>query len=358
LVYIFDEVLRVILSGKNISIGLSIAMFVFIFALFAWRWEYLSAVLRAIFFGFLFAYLLSPLSHRLERHMPRTVAITLLLIIVLILLLILITVFIPALFRQILDLGEHLPRLTSELRVFIGDMQRFFQRAGLPYSLQKVMDEIVVGLGRKASLTIGHSADKIVEVAGRLPELIISPVLGFYFLKDDKFFINFVVRLIPQVLRKTVLTTLYDIHIMLSRFIRGQLLIGLTIGLLSTLGFWAIGLPYALVLGMITGIFELIPYFGPWLGALPALLVALLNEPSRILWTIIVIVLIQQLEGSIIAPKIMGYHVGLHPVFIIIALWLGGIFFGVLGMLLAVPAVLTVRVIVKKIFLNFVSERL
>jgi len=358
LVYIFGEVLRVILSSKHISIGLSIAQFVFIFALFVWQWEYLSAVLRAIFFGFLFACLLSPLNHRLERLMPRMAAIILLLIMVLILILILITVVIPAFFRQILDLGEHIPGLTTELRVFIGDVQRFIQRAGLPYSLQRAMDEIVVGLGRKASLSIGQSADKIVEVAGRLPELIISPVLGIYFLKDDKYFINLAIRLIPQVLRKTVLTTIYEIHIMLSRFIRGQLLIGLTIGLLSTLGFWAIGLPYALVLGMITGTFELIPYFGPWLGALPAVLVALLNEPSRILWTIIVILLIQQLEGSIIAPKIMGDHVGLHPVFIIIALWLGGIFFGVLGVLLAVPTVLTLRVIAKKVFLNIVSERI
>ena len=347
-----------ILSGKNISISLSIALLVLVFALFVWQWEYLSAVLRAIFFGFLFAYLLSPLSHRLERLMPRMAAIAFLLIMVSILLLILITVVIPALFRQIMDLGEHIPRLTTELRVIVGDLEKFIQRAGLPYSLQRVMDEIVVGLGRKASITIGHSADKIVEVAGRLPELIISPVLGVYFLKDDKYFINFAVRLIPQVLRKTVLTTIYEIHVMLSRFIRGQLLIGLTIGLLSTLGYWAIGLPYALVLGMITGIFELIPYFGPWLGALPAVLVALLNEPSRILWTIIVILVIQQLEGSIIAPKIMGDHVGLHPVFIILSLWLGGIFFGVFGMLLAVPTVLTVRVIAKKIFLNIVSERL
>lgn len=358
MVYIFGEVLRVIFSGKNISIGLSITLFGLVFALFAWQWEYLSAVLRAILFGFLFAYLLSPLSRRLERFMPRLAAIAVLIIMVLILLLVLITVLIPIFLRQILELAEHIPRLTTELRVFTNDVQRYIQRTGLPYSLQKVMDEIVVGLGRKASLTIGLIADKIVEVAARLPELIISPVLGFYFLKDDKYFINFAVRLIPQVLRQTVLTTLYEIHIMLSRFIRGQLLIGLTIGLLSTLGFWAIGLPYALVLGMITGIFELIPYFGPWLGALPAVLVALLNEPSRILWTIIVLILIQQLEGSIIAPKIMGDHVGLHPVFIIIALWLGGIFFGVLGMLLAVPTVLIVRVIIKKVFLNIVSERL
>lgn len=358
MVYIFGEVLRVILSGKNISTVLSITLFVLIIALFVWQWEYLSAVLRAILLGFLFAYLLNPLSHRLERFMPRMAAIALLFIMVLILLLILVTVVIPAFFRQILDLGEHIPRLTTELRVVIGDMQSFIQRAGLPYSLQRVMDEIVVGLGRKASLTIGHSADKIVETAGRLPELIISPVLGFYFLKDEKYFINYAVRLIPQVLRKTILTTIYEIHIMLSRFIRGQLLIGLTIGLLSTLGYWAIGLPYALVLGLITGLFELIPYFGPWLGALPAMLLALLNEPSRILWTLIVIVLIQQLEGSIIAPKIMGDHVGLHPVFIIIALWLGGIFFGVLGMLFAVPTVLIVRVIAKKVFLSIVSERL
>jgi len=345
------------LNNRNISIYVSLTIVLMFATLLVWQWLRLSGVLRVTLFGIVFAYLLSPISHRLEKLMPRAVALALLVILVLVLVIIILSVFIPALIRQVMDLSEQMPQLTSELRDFIADTHKNFKKAGLPYGIEKALDEMVVDAGRKLSLSIGQSMDKVVEFAGRLPEIFISPVLGFYFLKDEKHFKNAVIRLIPQNHRKMILRTLSEMHIMLSRFIRGQLTIGFIIGLLSTLGFWAIGLPYALVLGFVSGIFEMIPYFGPWLGAIPAVIVALLNEPSRVLWTIILILGIQQLEGSVIAPKIMGDHVGLHPVYIILSLWIGGIYFGVLGMLLSVPVVLILRVIFKNIFLSIVSER-
>ncbi len=107
---------------------------------------------------------------------------------------------------------------------------------------------------------------------------------------------------------------------------------------------------------MFAGIFEIVPYFGPVLGSIPAVMIALLNSPSKMIATLIVVILVQQLESNIITPKIMGDHVGLHPIYIIVALWLAGVFFGVIGMFFAVPTVLILKVIIKNIYLAIVSD--
>jgi Domain of unknown function DUF20. len=161
--------------------------------------------------------------------------------------------------------------------------------------------------------------------------------------------------LIPSKAKGSVLQVASQVNGVLNQFIRGQLLIALVVAIFTTIGYWIIGLPYAMVLGLIAGIFEIIPYFGPFLGAIPALIVAILNSPSKFIWTIIIAVITQQLEGNIFTPKIMGDHVGLHPVYIIIVLWLGGFFFGVLGMLFAVPVTLILNIILKNAYISIVS---
>jgi predicted PurR-regulated permease PerM len=210
-------------------------------------------------------------------------------------------------------------------------------------------DRLINGVESRVEIMVGGM--------NHILEIFLIPVMGFYFLKDREYFQNIIIMMIPYSWRRNVLHSFMEIHKILHHFIRGQLLVSALIGILYIIGFWVTGLPYALVLGIIAGMFEIIPYFGPWLGAIPAIIIALAHESTRIFWTVGVILIIQQLENSIITPKIMGGQVDLHPVYILISLWAGGLFFGIIGMLFAVPVVLILRVILKNIYMSIVTSK-
>ena len=126
-------------------------------------------------------------------------------------------------------------------------------------------------------------------------------------------------------------------------------------GGLVALGLSLLGVRYALFLGLLAaGLFDIIPYFGPILGAIPALVLAFLaRDPLTALWTFLMFVAVQQLEGSVFEPKIVGEQVGLHPLTVIFSVLAGGELLGVTGMLLAVPAAATVKVTA-----GFIGEKL
>jgi predicted PurR-regulated permease PerM len=134
----------------------------------------------------------------------------------------------------------------------------------------------------------------------------------------------------------------------LSKFIQGQLLTAIIVGVLETIGLFLVRVKYPLVLGVIGGIAEIIPYFGPVIGAVPAVAIALIESPIKAMWAVLVYVVVQQLENAYISPKIIEGRLGLHPVATIMVILAGGKFFGVAGMLLAVPVTAILRVLIKR----------
>jgi len=317
--------------------------------------EKLSGVLKIVVFAIGLSYVLVPAAELLERYVPATAAILLIFCGLFFILIIIVVSIFPPFISQLASLNAYIPELVSELKAFAGGIQSVLEKAGFNYTVHKSIEE---GMGVLQERLIGLTPDiveKLIDGAAGLPELFLIPILSFYFLRDRKYFKKIAIRLIPLQYRKSITRTFAEIHHILHRFIRSQIITSLVIGIFTTIGFLLIRLPYALVLGIISGIFEIMPYFGPWLGAIPAVIIAIINAPSKIIWTVVVVIIVQQLEGNIITPKIMGDHVGLHPVYIIISLWIGGMFFGILGMLFAVPAVLIIRVIVKNIYLSIVS---
>jgi len=308
-----------------------------------------------VFYGIVIAYLLVPISRWLEKYMPRSMAVILLFLAIVLGLVLFFILVVPKFIRQLTTLIERLPNFTLQIKNVIEKLQTSLENMGLPYSVQVTLNEFIEEIEKRLISVLKESMDGVLDVAGRIAGFFTVPVLSFYFIKDREYFKKVVMALIPSKARGKVLKIALQINEVLNQFIRGQLLIGATVGILNTVGFWIIGLPYAMVLGLLAGIFEIIPYFGPFLGAIPAAVIAALDSPTKLFWTIIVTILAQQMEGNIFTPKIMGAHVGLHPVYIIIVLWLGGFFFGVLGMLFAVPVTLILKIIFKNIYINIVS---
>jgi predicted PurR-regulated permease PerM len=144
----------------------------------------------------------------------------------------------------------------------------------------------------------------------------------------------------------------------LSAYIRGQLLLVLFVGGLATVALILIGVPFPLVLGLIAGIFEVLPYIGPILGAIPAVVVALLSDPISALWVAGAFFVIQQVENLVLVPRISGESVKLHPALVMVSLVIGNELAGLLGMLIAVPVTAVVRDVFKYLYLRFLDEPL
>jgi predicted PurR-regulated permease PerM len=128
------------------------------------------------------------------------------------------------------------------------------------------------------------------------------------------------------------------------------------IGVLATSGLLIVGVDFALLLGLIAGAFEIFPFVGPILGAIPALIVAALQSPMTALWTLVVFIIIQQIENLFLAPKIAGESVKLHPALVMVVLVVGNEALGLWGMLLAVPLAAVIRDVFKYLYLRFSDE--
>ncbi len=338
----------------KILIASALLLLLLLFALVLF-WPKIAAILRLVLLGALFAYVLTPVSEWLERHMKRTIAIILLFLSLISILVLFFVFFLPNFFKETMVLAERIPELIKDARDYLRGFQSSLSRLGLPESLHDSIADYSETLEEKIVGFFTGLLDGGIRALGILPDLFIVPVLGFYILKDREYFSKVVLDFIPSHRRTSFSKIAGEVHRILHQFIRGQVFVSLIIATLSTIGYLIIGLPYAMVLGIIAGALEIIPYFGPWLGAIPAVLTAIIISPGKTVWTIVVIVIIQQLENTLITPKILGNQVNLHPVYVILALWTGGLFFGIVGMFFAVPVLLIFRILFKHAYLGIVA---
>jgi len=186
---------------------------------------------------------------------------------------------------------------------------------------------------------------KTIGVISGLVAIVTLLVLTFYLLLEEEGLRKIYKGLLPQEWHEALSETTRKIAGKLGAWIRGQLLLMLVVGLLTTLGLLIVGSPYALTLGIWSGLTEVIPILGPWIGAAPGVIVGLAESPLQGFLTLLVYLVVQQLEGNILVPRIMSRAVGLNPVIVILAILVGGKLYGLLGVLLAVPLAAAISVI-------------
>ena len=176
--------------------------------------------------------------------------------------------------------------------------------------------------------------------------LVIGLVLGFYLLVDLPRLRRSTLRLIPPDRRSESQEVAGAVGSAMGGFFRGQLLVAFIVAVMSSLGLWMIGLPYWAVVGVIAGFFNLVPLIGPFVGAVPAIIIALaLKPPITALWVIVVLTIVQQIDNHFISPNVMRWSVNLHPVTVMISLTAGAALAGFFGMLVAVPIVAASKVV-------------
>ena len=193
----------------------------------------------------------------------------------------------------------------------------------------------------------------VTGLGGSIFNLLIGIVVSIYLLKDQRFFLNLWRKFLDLTLSRkanaAVTETLGEINGVLALFIRGALLDALIVAILSSIGLSLIGLDFAVFIGFFAGIANIIPYFGPILGMVPAFIVGLFTGGlSHGIFAVVVLLIIQQIDGNLIYPKVVGASTGLHPLFVLLAVTVAGYYGGIVWMIVAVPIASILQIFILK----------
>lgn len=251
---------------------------------------------------------------------------------------------IPVIIHQLKDLAENAPLYTDQYQRWLDYIQR--QTSTWPDGIQHELDARIERFEEWLNGVVALILSGVLKIMNSLLLFAIVPFISFYLLKDFPKVKKAATSLTPKKWRNSAASFLKDLDESLGGYIRGQLLVCLLIGSLAALSFWLFGMKYPLLLGIIVGITNVIPYFGPVIGAVPAAIVASTISNEMIIKVIVIVFALQFLEGNILSPLIVGKSLHMHPLFIMGALIIGGEVGGVLGLIVAVPLLAMLKVAV------------
>jgi predicted PurR-regulated permease PerM len=252
---------------------------------------------------------------------------------------------VPVFVKQIRDLAENLPYFANQYRYWLESIQD--QTSRWPMGLHERIEDGIVGFEKRLETLLSTVLTSMVNILNSLFVIAIIPFIAFYMLKDINVLKKAAWYLTPRKWRQQGILFLRDVNSSLGSYIRGQLLVCVVIGTISAILFWVVKMNYPLLLGFIIGVTNVIPYFGPVIGAIPAVIIAATISVKMVIFVLIIIFALQFLEGNILSPLIVGKSLHMHPLMIMFALLAGGEVAGVIGLILAVPilAILKVAII-------------
>ena len=201
--------------------------------------------------------------------------------------------------------------------------------------------------------SLGSTFGAIVSIS---LALITAPIMFYYLLKEDYKIPIQLMKFVPTKNRATIRQMIREINQQLSLYIRGQLIVALAVAIMFMIGYSIIGLPYAIALGIISGILNIIPYLGSFIAMIPAVIIAVVHSPFMVLKVLIVALVEQTLEGRIISPKVLGDNLKIHPIVILIVLLTAGQLNGVTGVIIGVPVYAVMKVFLRHGF-NYFKKR-
>jgi predicted PurR-regulated permease PerM len=233
-----------------------------------------------------------------------------------------------------LELGDVLDIDASRLEEFLAERGAAIQEA--------LLSSVVgVGKGLGVALTV-------------LSYLLVTPILTFFLLRDFETLVKNAGRLVPPRRRGATFTFVREFDELLGLYLRSQLVVSILVGVIIGVGFWIAGFPYALLLGAVAGIFNIVPYLGLALSLIPAILIALVSGDVGVdLLKIAIVFGAEQALENWFSPKIVGSSVGLHPVWVLLAIVLFSFFFGVIGLLIAVPAAVGIKLLLRNVIRTY-----
>ncbi|MBY0123891.1 AI-2E family transporter [Bacillus sp. S/N-304-OC-R1] len=249
---------------------------------------------------------------------------------------------IPAFMHQLEDLSENAPQFANQYRGWVEMIQE--KTSTWPEGIQNRIDEGILALESALDNLLSKSVNILINILNYSIIIAIIPFISFYMIKDFDLMKRTVWYLTPRKWRQEGILFLRDIDKSLGSYIRGQILVCIAIGAISALIFWFVGMKYPLLLGFIIGLTNVIPYFGAFFGAIPAVIIASTISIKMIIISVIIVFVLQFFEGNILSPLIVGKSLDMHPLVIMFALLAGGEAGGVIGLIIAVPVLAVIKV--------------
>lgn len=325
------------------------------------------SLIQPFFLGFIIAYLLNiPMSFFEEKlfkrllkkakhaKLCRTLATLLTIILFLVLFILLLVMLIPQLIANIETLSMTLPNHLYDLKVFLEEMLvKYNVSADQINKAIPSMDQIAQTISASSTWLLNFSS----QIISGLTTAIISLVLSIYFLIDKENFIKQAKKVLYVIFGKEKTGKIIDItrltHTTFIKYISGIFLDACIVAILCFIGMLFIYHPYALLFAVIAGLSNMIPFFGPIIGAVPNTLLLLMTAPQKVIWFLLFILVLQQIDANIINPKILGNSIGLPVHWVIFAILIGGGVFGFVGMLVGIP----IFAVIYLLMTTFVNDR-
>ncbi|WP_053367234.1 AI-2E family transporter [Bacillus sp. FJAT-27245] len=262
---------------------------------------------------------------------------------------------IPAFVSQIQELSASAPDFADHYRGIIASLEEKTKK--WPAGMQERVDRGISGAEEKVNRLFDLVIGGLAGFAGSILIIIVIPFIAFYMLKDYTLLKRTAWYLTPKKWRRQGIRFLRDVDESLGGYIRGQLLVCTIMGVISSLLFWLFGLRFPLLLGLVVALTNVIPYFGPIIGAIPAVMVAASSSTKLIFITLAIVFILQFIEGNILSPYIVGKSLHMHPLLIMMALLAGGEIGGIAGLILAVPILAILKVAVLHAIAIFANGR-
>ena len=341
------------ITPMSFLLGAGVVLLVLFIGIIATR---IVSVLVLLFLGILLAESIRPIANKLQTwKIPRGVAV---MIVYLLLALVLTGVgllIVPPLLVQVRGFDELTPILIERVKA---ELPRLYETSvELGFDDGQLRD---LGTNLTTTMTqlVGTLAAVPFQVLGFLFGVVSVLVIGFFWMSATERLNSSVIALLPPKRAEAVRSLAAELSQRAGGWVRGQIILMAFIGTVTFIGLFALGIPYPVALATWASLMEIIPIIGPFLGAIPAILVAFTDSPWLALATAILYVVIQQLENNILVPKIMERAVGLHPILVMVGVLAGGVLYGILGIVIAVPLVAAMQVLVMRLFVPWLIAQL
>ncbi|EOH99881.1 hypothetical protein UAW_00376 [Enterococcus haemoperoxidus ATCC BAA-382] len=302
--------------------------------------------------GFLY-YILNPIVNLLMKtNMKRIFAILIVFLLLIVALVLLLVSVIPSLVSQLSSLASNMPDVFKGVEAWV------YQMAELPifkdFDLPKYIDQLDISYGNIIQQFISGLSSSLGSIVSTVASttiiIVTAPFILFYMLKDGDRIVPGVKRFLPEKRQDDIVELLGKLNKTLSSYISGQAIECLFVATFTVIGYSLIGVRYAFLFGVIAGVTNLIPYLGPYIGLAPAVFVTVFDEPFKALLCCLVVLIVQQIDGNIIYPNVIGKSLQIHPLTIIIILLVAGNIAGLLGIFLAVPFYAVCKTIVVHVY--------
>ena len=348
--------------GLSLEKSAKVALYIFIAAAVLFVLYLVKGVLLPFVIGIVLTYLLYPIVRIVEKVLPgktlypmlsRGIAIAIVYLLAIALLVVSVLLIIPPLFSQSTELIGKLPVFVTEAINSVEGWNKEYSNS-LPEPLQYEIGGILAAIGwiidnlgvivlSYLQNFIGRAAVAAVHAFSLVIGLIVVPIFVFYLLKDREKVRDSVIDVFPSDSQIHVVHVLRILNRVVGAYVRAQVTLAAVVGVFISVGLFLIGIDYAILLGVVAGMFEFIPIIGAWLGFIPALVVVLSTSPDKFIWILLLYAGVQLMQGAFLVPRIQSFAIKMHPLLILVSILIGSEVGGLWGVILGPPIAASVK---------------